>query len=262
MIIGLSGKSNSGKDTVGNIIQYLTSKSVHIMSYDQYQSRQSTARFASPFEIKRFAGKLKECISIITGISVTNLEKEEVKSQELGEEWIRYGYSDSFYRDMNGTPIMNNMQCSKEKYLTEHSINWQTAYKHRYTVRELLQLLGTEVGRNIHNDFWVNALFTDYVGKDYSTCTCGHIDENCIHEDKVIYPNWLITDTRFPNEVATIKSKGGIIIRVNRINTQIDIHPSETALDDYNFDYIIENNGTIEELIAKVKEILLKESII
>ena len=39
-------------------------------------------------------------------------------------------------------------------------------------------------------------------------------------------------------------------------------HPSETALDDYQFDYVIDNNGTIEELIEKVKVILIKEKLI
>jgi len=33
-------------------------------------------------------------------------------------------------------------------------------------------------------------------------------------------------------------------------------HPSETALDDYQkFDYVIQNDGTIEDLIEKVKAI-------
>ena len=31
-------------------------------------------------------------------------------------------------------------------------------------------------------------------------------------------------------------------------------HESETALDNAKFDYIIENNGTIEELLNKVKK--------
>jgi dephospho-CoA kinase len=37
---------------------------------------------------------------------------------------------------------------------------------------------------------------------------------------------------------------------------EIDSHPSETVLDTYSdFDYVIDNDGTIEELIEKVKEI-------
>ena len=31
-----------------------------------------------------------------------------------------------------------------------------------------------------------------------------------------MYPNWIITDVRFPNEADAIKGRGGIIIRVNR----------------------------------------------
>jgi len=34
-------------------------------------------------------------------------------------------------------------------------------------------------------------------------------------------------------------------------------HPSETALDDYEFDYVIDNNGSIEELVEKVKQLKL-----
>ena len=39
-------------------------------------------------------------------------------------------------------------------------------------------------------------------------------------------------------------------------------HISETALDNAEFDYVIDNNGTIEELIKQVKKILIKEKII
>ena len=39
-------------------------------------------------------------------------------------------------------------------------------------------------------------------------------------------------------------------------------HESETALDNYQFDYEIDNNNTVEELIEKVKEILIKEGIL
>ena len=62
---------------------------------------------------------------------------------------------------------------------------------------------------------------------------------------------WLITDTRFPNEADAIKERGGIVVRVDRGLSTGD-HPSETALDDYEFDYVIPNTGTIEELIEEV----------
>jgi len=108
------------------------------------------------------------------------------------------------------------------------------------TPRKLLQLLGTEAGREIiHPNIWVNALFADY-SKD---------------------SNWIITDVRFPNEAKAIKDKGGILIRINRpqyldngLVIRKNEHLSETSLDDYDkFDYVIENDGTVQDLIDKVK---------
>ena len=47
-----------------------------------------------------------------------------------------------------------------------------------------------------------------------------------------------------------------------KLGQLLNLHPSETALDDAEFDYEIINDGTIEDLIEKVKEILIKENII
>lgn len=83
---------------------------------------------------------------------------------------------------------------------------------------------------------------------------------------------------RFPNELNSVKDRKGITIRVNnpyirysdgsyRAKSKMmgdfdNKHPSETALNNATFDYELDNNGTIEELIEKVKEILFKENII
>jgi hypothetical protein len=71
--------------------------------------------------------------------------------------------------------------------------------------------------------------------------------------------NCIIPDLRFNVEMAWVKSVGGITIRVER-NIQpvsLDIHRSETELDGVKFDHTIENNGTIEDLIEKVKQLKL-----
>lgn len=85
-------------------------------------------------------------------------------------------------------------------------------------------------------------------------------------KEKVKYPNWIITDMRFPNELKAVKDRGGISIRVSKTGIHTpkieDLHPSETALDNYEFDYHIDNSGTIEDLIEKVRKILINEKII
>lgn len=470
MIIGVAGHIGSGKDTVGKIIQYLTrDSSLLTYDYDEFIKCYYHNYVNPTWQIKKFAYAVKQVCSILTGIPIEDFEKQEVKDRILGEEWTRYGYADGFMRNMDGIPIMNNKQCSKERYEEELRTNWQTAYKHKYTVRELLQLVGTNAIRNvIHEDAWVNALMSQYdtienkvytetskavfdkpihigtttkrqektrfkciCGKEFistlwrietghtKSCGClqaelarrgstkhgdsysklmsiyknmktrctnpnatkyekyggkgvsicndwlisydtfkswalnnGYCDglsldrkdtngnyepSNCrwitLNEqmlNKNVYTNnelnvrgvsfknnkyyaqiqhngnklaigyfdtiekasaayenkrkelfiiqdntknWIITDTRFLNEVKAIKDRNGFIIRVNRnnsspqdehifVNKQQNTHPSETALDDYDFDYVVDNNGTIENLITSIKSVLICENIL
>jgi hypothetical protein len=123
------------------------------------------------------------------------------------------------------------------------------------TYREFLQKLGTEAMRDgLHTNVWVNALFADY---------------NPVAKLKGadILPNWCITDMRFPNEMEAVVARGGITIRVvrpdmNSLQAMVPAHASETALDEHTMHYDIINDGTIEDLIAKVKEILVKEKLL
>lgn len=122
---------------------------------------------------------------------------------------------------------------------------WDTYYPNEdrpepMTIRQFLQKLGTDAIRNnLHKNAWVNSAMVDY------------------SSDK----NWIFTDVRFPNEAKAIKDRGGFIIRINRyipgVSTKfLNLHESEIALDDWDFDYTIWNNGTIEDLIGQVKNIL------
>lgn len=110
------------------------------------------------------------------------------------------------------------------------------------TYRDLLQKLGTEVFRNHFSDsIWVDSLFKDYT-------------EDC---------QWLVTDVRFTNEADEINARNGVLIRIQSDRTSTDTHTSETALDSYPwFDYVIDNNGTLEELIVKVRTIMRMEGIL
>ena len=223
----------------------------------------------SGWKIKKFADKLKDMVCLLIGCSREQLEDRDFKEVPLGEEWIQYGYADSFskvYKDGEETIIMNSVFCSKEKYEEERRVNWQTAYKRELTPRLLMQLMGTECCRNIiHPNCWVNALMSEY--------------RDTVDFDKNIVPNknWIITDTRFPNEYKAIKDKGGICIKITRkvrefipgfiteYNPLLDgkEHESETALDYISdWDYVINNDGTIEELVEKVRTILVNEKII
>ena len=216
MIIGINGYSNSGKDTVGIIIQYLKCTNKENVSIEQaienYEDYEEWLEEKSEWEIKKFAGKLKDIASHLTGIDIEDFEDQEFKKTLLGSEW-------------------------------------------GMTVREFLQKLGTDALRTgLHDNVWVNALMADYVAIGDNLLE-GEVRK--VREEDLIYPNWIITDTRFPNEAQVIKDKGGIVIRINRPGIEpINNHPSEVGLDHWNFDYKIVNNSDLFELKENVKSIL------
>ena len=119
----------------------------------------------------------------------------------------------------------------------------------------------------LHKNVWVNALFADYKrALDLVKSEDPKYDLKVEEVGK--YPNWLVTDMRFPNEMDAVKEKEGITIRVNRPvhalsqeNNAVQLHPSETALDNAEFDYVIENSGSFDDLMVKVEAILKKEQI-
>lgn len=287
MIISYSGHIGSGKDLCGKITQYLVSVHIAEKGYMKHldlevRDMKSLDNFinVSGWTIKKFAGKLKDCVCIILGCTREQLEDINFKNTELGEEWIRYGYADGFFQGGSQGTVMNNAPCDKERYEIELRTNWQTAYKFNHTPRSILQMLGTEVGRFIHSDLWINALFADYKcnftnNPWYKNKDVYSVSEEDELQHEMMYPNWIITDLRFPNELKAIKDRQGITIRVNRDDERsrfaaIDkpeerskyYHPSEIALDDATFDYVIDNNGSVDELIRKIKLILEIHNII
>ena len=112
--------------------------------------------------------------------------------------------------------------------------------------------------------------------KEYDRINKELEEESFNLQRKCAYPNFIITDTRFENELEAVKKRECITIRINRsksrkgflmnahetINTFYKEHPSETALDDSTFDYEIDNNGTISELIDKIRNILIENKLI
>lgn len=103
------------------------------------------------------------------------------------------------------------------------------------TGREMLQFVGTEIGRKLYPNIWVDLL----------------IDS--------LNPNSqaIITDVRFPNEVEAIKAKGGIIIRkMEPIGYKPMEHESESYIKELDYNFMIPWFDTMEELREYMKEFL------
>jgi hypothetical protein len=143
------------------------------------------------------------------------------------------------------------------KWREEPDQYWSEKFGHEFSPRLALQLMGTEAGRNVfHEDVWVISLLNRARGKDV-----------------------VVTDVRFQNEIKYIQDNGGIVVRIKRgeepewYDLALDanqgfssaqmgmrdkgIHQSEWDWIGSDFDLVIENNGTIDELGKQVDELLL-----
>lgn len=266
MILALSGRIGSGKDLVAKMIQFHLTNEKRIgrnsmpLTWNCFigPKNQTVSNFRnwdeSGWQIKKFAGKLKQIVSLLTGIPVEDLEKEEVKNTELGEEWSYSILAHDYFRNRR---FYNK---SEAELVYQADPQFGPIIEKVFTVRQLLQILGTEAMRDrIHPNIHVNALFSEYKSK----AGWSLIDGDAVPVSITEYPNWLISDCRFPNEAESVKSRNGIVVRINRnLDNTKNLHPSETSLDTWNFDYVINNTGTIEELLTQVQEMLLHFKII
>jgi hypothetical protein len=116
------------------------------------------------------------------------------------------------------------------------------------TPRQALQTLGTNcVRRAFGDDFWVKRL---------------HLTMRDKHCKLVV-----IADVRFLNEAEAIKKQGGLLWHIRRplTDSAAGSHISETEMDGFEgWDEVIDNDGTLEELRARVdvavaKALLQKE---
>lgn len=120
---------------------------------------------------------------------------------------------------------------------------WSHKLGYEVTPRLILQKMGTEACRNgIADNIWIAAL------------------EKRIHG----YEDVVISDCRFPNELDFVRSAGGIIVQVSRGVPPTEeelskMHISETAWNYVVPDYIVYNDGTLQELKDKIKLVLTVE---
>lgn len=157
---------------------------------------------------------------------------------------------------------------TSREWREQKDVWWSERLKMDITPRWVLQNWGTEVCRQgFHKDIWVASV------------------ENKLIKSK---DDIVITDCRFLNEVDAIKNAGGITIRVERgdkpnwydaavsynkgpdgnatwslSKSHLDkakIHASEYSSVGISYDYVVSNNGTIDELHRSIESIVSTQS--
>ena len=178
------------------------------------------------FRRESFADSLKDSVAAVFGWDRIMLEGRTKESREWREQ------VDRWWADRLSMPTL--------------------------TPRWVLQYWGTEVCRKtFHDDIWIASL------------------ENKLRQSQ---DSIVVSDVRFPNEIKAIKNLGGKIIWVQRgqlpdwyddavevnkgSNKAIsemkikNIHASEWAWVGTDFDHILSNNNTIDDLYNSVKLII------
>lgn len=148
--------------------------------------------------------------------------------------------------EIRGNKILIAHYADLLKYICKTFFNWDG--RKNEEGRTILQYVGTDIIRQKNPDYWVNFLIGIF---------------NLFPEE---WDYVLIPDTRFPNENDLMKEYFDVTtVRVIRPNFDNGLtekqrnHESETALNNYNFDYKIINNGNEsihDEIDRLIKQIL------
>ena len=180
---------------------------------------------AHQFCRESFANSLKDAVAQVFGWDRVLLEGRTIQSREWREQ------QDDWWTNRLGIAI---------------------------TPRWVLQHWGTEVCRQaFHDDIWIASL------------------ENKLRNSK---DDVVISDCRFPNEIKSIKNAGGIVVCVERgirphwydIAIQANkgstlainwlekehIHASETAWVGTEFDAVVDNNFTMDNLFSQLSNLV------
>ncbi len=132
---------------------------------------------------------------------------------------------------------------------------WSERLGINVTPRTVLQEWGTDVCRNNYHDaIWIASL------------------ENKIRKTN---DDIVISDSRFQNELDSVKRLGGITIRVTRGESPVwmneylahgktpewtkkypNVHASEYSSVGCKYDHLVENNGSIDQLYNKINDLL------
>ncbi|EIU7173476.1 deoxynucleotide monophosphate kinase [Pseudomonas aeruginosa] len=109
--------------------------------------------------------------------------------------------------------------------------------------RELMQLLGTEWGRNlVHPQLWLMLA-----------------DMNLSNHLEAMpqAQGFVISDVRFDNEADWIRAKGGVVVHLRRqVGAEVAAHSSESGITPGARDLFISNDGSLNDLYQTLDEVM------
>lgn len=245
LYIGLNGYAGAGKDTVAKMLRTILSFDwstfEECLAYYKsvFTDPTKSATFESyPMENKSvlciaYADQLKMICSSIFGIPVQRFYMNKSTA------WI------CINKDFEYTEIRpeQNIITAKEYYFNYERYHEDANKKYWMSLREILVYVGTYVlQESVNRSIFVN------------------IVKNKIDEERRKNPDLkyvIVTDNRFEHELDFINRNNGIMISIKRNAIKQLDNIAEHDLDDLNnYDYIIENNGTYDDLLKEIWDIV------
>jgi hypothetical protein len=154
-----------------------------------------------------------------------------------------YGCQDDKVRIFHVDTVQAKQACPRwSHFISEHTDIQDDPEQTAVTVRRILQWWGTEYRRAEDPDYWTKAWAK----------LAESLDLNNIHV--------LIDDVRFMNELSTVRSEDGLIIKIERPGFNgAGNHASETSLDDYtDWHRVIINDHSLDDLGQKISDLTIE----
>ena len=230
-IIAISGLKNAGKSTVASMLEFLLNTPKIFHSYFWYR-HQNLIPKKKIYKTVAFADPIKEMLS-----HLLNINREDFESREIKENcFVNFSNFCKVYTNGIGPQFIPEYLPDSKFSKLAKEWNPELSKEYYLSVRQVMQLFGTEIMRNILDDkIWIN-------------CVLNRSNKN----------NLIISDLRFITEYEEIKKRNGFIIYIDRGLTP-GTHKSESEmqilLNQNKFDLIINNkNISLKELFNIIKE--------
>jgi len=236
LLVGLGNKARNGKDYSAKIIQNELSGICKILHW-------ADALYEEVSNKKREYPLIRKTSEDPEDMTYILFDKEEIYEmaphQATLSQWSHPSKTVTCYRTVSNDKVLHELMKTR---LDESGCYYGMDYKDPL----LLQYWGTNYRRKYDSDYWIKAAKRSI--------------DNLLAKRKDLLKVILMPDTRFKNEYDFIKNNGGIYIKViatvdgkQYIDPKRDPnHPSEVALDDVPYDFLIKaERGDLESLSAQ-----------
>lgn len=130
--------------------------------------------------------------------------------------------------------------------------------------RVMMQTLGTEWGRVLNENVWVNLVGKkwDWVQRGCPFDTpVGEVSNVWLGDVPISSQGMVLSDVRFNSEAEWIRDHGGLVVYIHRdAEKQVGVlgHASELGICPTLVDYTVDNNGTLSQLYQNLENLIIK----